>query len=66
MLGRSDVVLDAISNQAKCRVHNVQLWIHAQCRGKEQFTIRAVAIEKVAIVEIPIGAGVGDWFRGLV
>ena len=60
------VVLHAIDDHAERGVHDVQQRVDAECGGKEQRAVRGVAVEEVAVVEVAVGAGVGNWLGGLV
>ena len=58
------VVLNALVNDTKGRVHDVSVRVEAQ--GKESPALFRVAVEEVAIVEVPVLARVHDRLWPLV
>jgi hypothetical protein len=59
-------VLHTAADDREVGVGHVQVRIDPECDGEELGPVRRIAVEEVAIVEIPVGARIGDRLRRLV
>jgi hypothetical protein len=64
--GGVHVVLLVAADDAERGIHDVQVGVDAQRGREEQPAVLAVAVEEVAVVEVAVGARVGDRLGGLV
>ena len=60
--------LDAVAHDDKGRVRDVEMRINAERDRKEGGVsgLRGIAVEKIAVVEVAVGARIGDRLRRLV
>jgi hypothetical protein len=61
-----DAILHAIPDHREMRVGDVQMRIDAEGDAKVAGPVRRVAVKKIPVLEISVGAGKGNRFRGLM
>ena len=61
-----DAMLHTVADHGEMRVDDVEMRVDPQCRGKEAAAIGGITVEEVPVVEIAVGAGIGNRLRGLV
>ncbi len=59
-------MFDPIADHREMGVGDVQLRVDPESDGEELRAVRLIAVEEVAIVEVPVGPGVGDRLGRLV
>ena len=60
------VVLGAAYAHPEGGIHDVQVWVHTQCGRKEHVATGGITVEEVTVIEVAVGAGVGDGLRRLM
>jgi hypothetical protein len=64
--GGVQAVLHPVADHREVGVGHVQVGIDPEGDGEELCPVRLVAVEEIAVIEIPVGAGIGDGIGSLV